>query len=236
MSPQIQWLGDIEKGGPGGYVAKALSEGIGGFVKGYTYGREKATEKAMKEKEIGISQSELDLKTKQLENDYAKLDYDKRKDTYDTMVKLLPSVPPEKQTELLSSPEWTTLEKSLGLPSLSGSTLSPEVPKPSWGQTQETASIKADLTRGQGSISTLVGEPLPVDIKTEEDAFNYISKKGRDPSEFATELSRYRTANPTMSTKTKGRQVSPYKEYPDAYLEGGKWKVKRGGKVYKIEE
>jgi hypothetical protein len=237
--PGIQWLGDVDtttaaektKRENQSLIAQALKSGIGTYLKE----KEKGEERALEGRKIEVAESEATTKQKQAEYDYSKLDYDKKKDAYDTMIKLLPSVPPEKQAELTSSPEWIALEKSLGMPSLSGSTISPEAPKPSWGQEQETASIKADLTRGQGSISTLMGEPLPVDIKTKEDALNYISKKGRDPAEFAVELTRFDTEASTIPGKGKG-QRSPYKEYPDAYLEGGVWKVKRGGKVYKIEE
>ena len=227
--PQLQWLGTIEKEDAGSYLAKALGEGIQGFTSGYMGAKQR-------QKEEAIQQSELDLKKKQIENDYSKLDYDKRKNVYDTMVKLLPSVPADKQAELTSSPEWTALEKSLGMPSLSGTTLSPEKTKPSWGQEQETASIKSDLMRGRGSISTLVGEPLEFIMKDEASALDYISKKGRNPAEFGAELSRYQTGAPTIGMKGKGKQTSPYKEYPDAFQEGGVWKVMRNGKKYKVQE
>jgi hypothetical protein len=232
----IQWLGDIPRETSGGYIAKALGEGVSGYFKGRIYGEEKVEEKRRWEEEKGLKETEIDLKKKKLEHDYAKLDYDKRKEAYDSMVKLLPSVPPDKQMELTSSPEWTELEKSLGLPSLSGSTLSPEEPKPSWGQTQETESIKADLARGRGSISTLVGEPLDFQIKDLDTALDYISKKGRNPAEFAASLEKYKTGATAAPAAKGGKQKSPYPEYPDAYLDKGVWKVKRGGKVYRIEE
>lgn len=37
-------------------------------------------------------------------------------------------------------------------------------------------------------------------------------------------------------SKTEPVGKSPYKEYPDAFEEGGVWKVMRGGKKYRIEE
>jgi len=233
--PGITWLGDIEKETSGGYLAKALGGGISTGLQTYVGMKEKGKERAFEEKKFGLQQSELDLKKKQIEHDYAKLDYDKRKDAYDSMVKLLPSVPPDKQRELTESVEWTTLEESLGLPHLSGTTLSPEATKPSWGQEQEVAAVKAALIQGRGTLSQMVGEPLPKDIKTKQDALDYISLKGLDPSLFTAELTRYEEA-PTVAAKGKGRQTSPYKEYPDAYLDKGVWKVRRGGKVYKIEE
>ena len=232
--PQLQWLGDIEKETGGGYLAKALGGGISTGLQTYVGMKEKGRERALEEKKLGISQSELGLKKQQIEHDYAKLDYDKRKDAYDSMVKLLPNVPPDKQAELTGSVEWTTLEDSLGLPHLSGATLSDKT-KPSWGQEQEVAAVRAALSQGRGTLSQMVGEPLPKDIKTKQDALDYISLKGLDPSLFTAELARYDIA-PTVAPTKKGRQTSPYKEYPDAYLEGGKWKVRRGGKVYRVEE
>jgi len=45
---------------------------------------------------------------------------------------------------------------------------------------------------------------------------------------------------PTTQTPQQGPQPtvkkSPYPEYPDAFLEGGIWKVRRNGKKYKIED
>jgi len=36
--------------------------------------------------------------------------------------------------------------------------------------------------------------------------------------------------------KIRGKEKSPYAEYPDAFKEGGKWKVMKDGKKYRIEE
>jgi len=229
--PQLQWLGDIEKETGGGYLAKALGQGVSSGIQSYMGTKEQRRREQLSQQ---TAASEMELKKQQIEHDYAKLDYDKRKDAYDSMVKLLPNVPPDKQAELTGSVEWTTLEDSLGLPHLSGATLSDKT-KPSWGQEQEVAAVRAALTQGRGTLSQMVGEPLPKDIKTKQDALDYISLKGLDPSLFTAELARYDIA-PTVAPTKKGRQTSPYKEYPDAYLEGGKWKVRRGGKVYRVEE
>ena len=239
MSPQLQWLGDIPKEDAWSSVAKAIQGGMAGFTSGMGMGMEKQKLGMEREKttaSLKMAQSELDLKGKQLEHDYAKLDYDKRKDMYDTMVKLLPNVPSEKQVELTSSPEWMTLEKSLGMPSLSGTTLSPEKTKPTWGQENEVASIRSDLMRGSGTTYSLMGEPEPFDMKTEEDALNYLSKRNQNPAMYSAELARFKTITPTGKGVKKGGQSSPYKEYPDAFQEGGVWKVMRGGKKYKIQE
>lgn len=40
----------------------------------------------------------------------------------------------------------------------------------------------------------------------------------------------------SILSQRKKKTKSPYPEYPDAFLEGGKWKVIRDGKKYKIEE
>lgn len=172
-------------------VAQVL-EGVTAGVKAWQTGQKETRKAGIKEREISLLESAQELKGKKLEHDYAKLDYDKRKDMYDTMTKLLPSIPENKQLEITSTPEWMKLEESLGMPHLSGTTLRDEK-EPSWGQEQETSSMRADLVRGRGSISTLVGEPIDFPIDSMDAALDYISKKKRDPSEFAEELKRYET-------------------------------------------
>ena len=65
--PQIQWLGDIDTSNSGGgYLAKALGEGIGGAVKGYFAGKERAKEREIKGRELEMQESELELKKKEI--------------------------------------------------------------------------------------------------------------------------------------------------------------------------
>jgi hypothetical protein len=222
--PGIQYLGNIEsdKNADIPYLANALKGGMEGF----NTGRKIRQEREDVEFSQKIQLSALDIKQKELENSYAKLDYDKRKDMYDTMVKLMPTVPPEKQKELTSSPEWIKLEESLGMPNLSGTTMTPDV-KPSWGQAQENASIKADLTRGRGSISTLLGEPLEFIIDSKDKALDYISKKGRNPAEFANELASFdettSVSEGTGKDKYKVGQTIKKDGKTYKYIGNGKW-------------
>jgi len=222
--PQLQYLGDIPK--QGNNDISALAQALQGGIAGYFGAKENR-------KKNELAQSEIDLKSKQLEHDYAKLDYDKRKDMYDTIIKLLPSVPPEKQQELTSSPEWTTLEKSLGVPSLSGTTVSPEKSKPSWGQEQEKEAVKANILRGRvGPKRDMYGISEPIILDTKEKVIDYITESGFDPNDpvFTDKLSQFNIEG------VGGKRKSPYKEYPDAFQEGGVWKVMRGGKKYKVQE
>ena len=239
--PALQWLGDIEKETGGGYLAKALGGGINTGISAYLGQKEKGREGAIKERELGMQQSEIDLKKKQLEHDYSKLDYDKRKDMYDTMVKLLPSIAPDKQAELTSTPEWMELEKSLGMPSLSGSPLSPETPGPGWSNEQNVEAVRTNLIRKRvGPKRDMFGISEPKELNTLQDAIDHITEENLNPEMFKNELSQYQTEEPIVgkggAKKVGVRSASPYKEYPDAYQEGGVWKVKRGGKTYTIKE
>jgi hypothetical protein len=154
------------------------------------------------------------------------------------MVKLLPNVSPDKQVELTGSVEWTTLEDSLGLPHLSGIALSPAKPEPGWSNVEKVEAVRANLVRRRvGPKRDMYGISEAKNLETLTDAIDHITEEGLNPSLYTAELAGYQET-PTIAPKGKGkgRQTSPYKEYPDAYLEGGKWKVRRGGKVYKIEE
>jgi len=225
--PQLQWLGDIEKETAGGYLAKALGGGISKGFEAYAGTKQRLKEEAEEKRKTGVAegvaQSELDLKQKQLEHDYAKLDYDKRKDMYDTMTKLLPSIQPEKQQELTSSPEWITLEKSLGMPSLSGSTISPEdkTAKPGWTGEQKVEAVRANLVRGRvGPKRDMYGISEPKELSTLTDAIDHITEEGLSPSMFENELERYKTP-PPIGGKGKGK---------DKYKVGQK--INKGGKTY----
>ena len=265
--PGITWLGDIEKETGGGYLAKALGQGVSTGLQTYVGMKEKRKreqiEDALKRGELTLAEAKLELakseesgrqerskaelglgerklsfeqqtaeseitiKKQQIERDYAKLDYDKRKDAYDSMVKLLPNVPPDKQAELTGSMEWTTLEESLGLPHLSGIALSPDKTKPSWGQEQEVAAVKAALAQGRGTLSQMVGEPLPKDIKTKQDALDYISLKGLDPSLFTAELARYEET-PTVAPTKKGKVITDKYKVGQTIVKGGKTYTYKG--------
>lgn len=45
-----------------------------------------------------------------------------------------------------------------------------------------------------------------------------------------------KTQDTMQSTKKDGFDKSPYREYPDAFLENGQWKVIRNNRKYRIEE
>jgi len=230
---QLQWLGQMprKREDDMSYVAEAIKGGTSAYLEG----REKAFSTRLKSREVGVQESELAQKGKKIEYDYAKLDYDKRKDAYDTMAKLLPSLPPEKQQELTTSPEWTKLEDSLGLPNLSSSTMSNK-PEPGWSNVEKVAAVRENLTRRRvGPKRDMFGISEAKDLSTEQDAIDYITEEGLDPSQFKAELAGYVASSTTDKKQGKGRK-SPYKEYPDAFLEGGVWKVNRNGKKYKIQD
>ena len=240
--PQLQWLGNLDKGkNNSSQLAEAIGGGISSGLGAYAQTKEKAKENAFK-------QEELDIKKDQAKHDWAKLDYDKRKDMYDTMIRVLPNVPADKQMELTSSPEWVELEKSLGMPSLANTTMSSES-KVGWSNEQKVASVRADIIRGRvGAKRDMYGISEPKILDSEEAILDHISDEGLDPAMFSDVISqRFGNTNaPTTEAKVKGKsssvtgyttsEKSPYKEYPDAFKEGGKWKVMRNGKKYIVQE
>jgi len=218
---ELQWLGNLpsDKNVDVPYLANALKEGISGYQQQKKYNQERSD----KQFEQSIQQSAMDIKQKELEQNYSKLDYDKKKEIYDTMVKLLPNLPLDKQKEMTSSPEWTTLESSLGIPSIAGASVEKESDM-TWAQQQSDASIRADIQRGRGSISTLVGEPLDFTIDSKDKALDYISKKGRNPADFAEELSKYDNSPTSTASSTSDKMGK------QQYKKGQT--IKKNGKVY----
>lgn len=56
------------------------------------------------------------------------------------------------------------------------------------------------------------------------------------PTEVAKEIPQPGAAAPVAAPEIAPETKSPYPDYPDAFLEGGVWKVIREGKKYKIQE
>jgi hypothetical protein len=48
-----------------------------------------------------------------------------------------------------------------------------------------------------------MGKPEPFEMKTEEDAMNYLSKRSQNPAMYATELARFKTIVPEGKGKRK---------------------------------
>ena len=233
--PALQWLGDIEKETEGGYLAKALGGALTTGVSSYLGQKEKGRESAIKEREMGMQQSELDLRRKQLEHDYSKLDYDKRKEMYDTMVKLLPSIAPDKQMELTSTPEWMELEKSLGIPSLSGSTVGPETAKPGWSNEQNVEAVRTNLIRKRvGPKRDMFGISEPKELVTLQDAIDHITEENLNPEMFKNELSQYQTETATVGKggekKVTVRPANEYKVGEKKVKDGVTYTYKGNGK------
>jgi len=67
---------------------------------------------------------------------------------------------------------------------------------------------------------------------------NLIMKviNGKNPQEAVVEVIKERLAKEMDEVSQSTDEQNPYKEYPDAFNEGGVWKVIRNGKKYKIEE
>jgi hypothetical protein len=185
--PQLQWLGTLGAQDKSG--VDKLESGIALAMNMAMKGKEMGMQKKVSEANIANAQSETDIKRTQLEREYAKVDFDKKRDAYDSMVKLLPNLPPEKQVEVTSSPEWVALESSIGVPSIKGSTLNPEQPKPGWSNISNTEAVRANLIRKRvGPKRDMYGMSEPKELATAQDAVDYITEEGLDPAQFAREL------------------------------------------------
>lgn len=193
---QLQWLGTLPKQTSGGYLAEAIGEGVSGYFKKKGEGEKIQREEAKEESIMDLRQKEYDLK-------FSKIDYDKRKDLYDTMIKMLPNLPEDKQRALTSSSEFTSLEESLGVPSISGTALEAES-EMTWSQEQNVSSVRADLARGRGSIKDFYGKPEPTEITTLDEALDYISNKRLDPAGFGEELKRFEGMTPDVEDDKGG--------------------------------
>jgi len=208
---QIQWLGSLEpRRTQMGYLAEALGKTGAGYFTGLEQKRKEQLEMEEKEKERAITREEIDLKRQQLRRDYSKTSYETRTKIYDTLIKAAQTIPEDRQRELFSSDEWRELEKSIGAPSLHDTTFPPkeEEKVPSWKQSQDVDSVRADLVRGRGSISDFFGKPEPTPITTMDEALDYISNKGLSPSLFKEELKKYSTTEGgEMGVGSKGKVV-----------------------------
>ncbi len=118
-------------------------------------------------------------------------------------------------------------------------------------QARETISKTPAELQGRNFLLSAEGKyretapKLPKDMN--KDVFTVAAKLAGDPLMYDDQTA-YRQAiidnipqaqeilkqTKTAPTKTAGK--SPYKEYPDAFQEGGVWKVMRKGKKYKIQE
>lgn len=105
--------------------------------------------------------------------------------------------------------------------------------------------------RGRNFLLTAEGKyretapKLPKDMN--KDVFSVAAKLAGDPLMYDDQTA-YRQAiidnipqaqeilKQTKTTPVKTSGKSPYKEFPDAFLEDGVWKVMRKGKKYKIED
>jgi len=197
----FQWLGDISQESDASKLGKSISAGVGAYLAA----KEAGQERRLKERATSLEEKGVQVKNRELDLQLSKMDYDNRREIYKTLVEILPSVPPEKQDQLVTSPEFEKLEESLGVPHLNAGIAirRKDENTPSWGQEQDVASVRADLLRGRGVTKDLYGQMLPTELKTEQDALDYLSNKGLDPSLFSAELSRYKTPAPTTTGKGK---------------------------------
>lgn len=67
----------------------------------------------------------------------------------------------------------------------------PKEKQPTWGQEQNVASVKSGLKSGKGTVRGDFGKIETIDLKTSQDALNYIIQENLDPALFAEELKLY---------------------------------------------
>jgi len=188
---QMQMLGEFPTSRSSmSYLAEAIGDFGGNYLKAKREQRETQRREGIEQKR---SEAEIDIKKRTFERDIAKIDYNKRSVMYKTLTKLLPSLPSEKQVEMTSSPEWLELEKSLGVPSISGSIMTDTKKKnPTWGQDQNIASVRADILRGRvGPKRDIYGLSEPLVLDSREKTIDYITSENLDPSLFEAELARF---------------------------------------------
>lgn len=150
-------------------VAQAMAGGMAGFAAG-------------KEKR----------ETRELELE--KIDYGKKKDMYNMLLKRAEMLgDSEASTRLFSSDMWQELENNLGIPHIvdleEGKPTKPvkfkgKEGKPTWGQKESMKGVEADIRRKRGVVSDVVGQMIPYEMKTREEALDYISRKKLDPTRF----------------------------------------------------
>lgn len=93
---------------------------------------------------------------------------------------------------------------------LAGGYIAPETEKgPTFTQQQKIDSLKADLSRGRGSMQTQFGEAQPFEIESMDDALDVISRSNLSPTLFKEELRKWaerdtiRSQIPTLKEKGK---------------------------------
>lgn len=129
MSPQLQWLGDIERDTGAGYTARALGKGVGAAATGYVAGRQR-----VREEEAAAVES----KTKM-----AQLNQEQLMDTIRLINSTLSHIPEDKRVEMLEDPEVQAVYDAAGVP----------IPKPvvedrPWAGTSWMDRIRAAGTPG----------------------------------------------------------------------------------------
>ena len=155
-------------------LAEAMEKGAGGFVKGMEYGQ--ARQEKQEERKL----------------EFEKVDWQKRKDTYDMMIKAGELLDESSATRMFSEPIFQQLESSLGMPHIVDTEGEGKVgykqekeKVPTWNQAQELEGVKSDIKRKRGTVSDIAGQMIPFEMKTVDDAMDYISRKQLDPSLFA---------------------------------------------------
>jgi hypothetical protein len=128
------------------------------------------------------------ITTEKLKNDYAKMDYDKRKTLYDKGIEAISMIQdPAKQQEFTASPEWSELEKSLGMPSLSNQFLRKDSGTsggPSYAQDQENQSIQDSIARGEGFVPGIMGMEDKVPLTNEQQIADFLAQRKRGQASF----------------------------------------------------
>lgn len=100
-------------------------------------------------------------------------------------------------------------------------------------QEQEVKSIKSDLKRGKGTQFSLMGEPLPFEMKTLDDALNYLSGRKYSPSLFKEELKRFKEGTVDLGKLLKKQPLKEKVKGVRAQYKIGN-KIKKGGKTYTV--
>jgi len=200
-------------------LAEAMEKGAGGFVKGMEYGQERREKVQTAETEERHWGEEMVLKRDELKHKMATLSHSQIMDSAKLLTdisKMVAKEDPARAREMLEEPEIQAVFEAAGVP-----LPRPYVEDRPWEGTSWLDRIGAAATPG----------PTEMEKKRGELRWGGV---------VSPPVTRTRPATPRsnlLSPQGEGGGKSPYTEYPDAYMDSdGKWKVKRGGQVYRIEE
>ena len=195
--PGMQFFGtEPEWKSRGTRVAEAMGEGI----ESYRLGKERREKREAGLRSEARAERGLDIQTLQLKKQLEGIDYNKKKEAYDLLMKRAELLGDEESsTRLFSSPVFQELENSLGISHIVDldKVKEGEAPKtvkfrpkttPTYSQEQAEAGILSDIKRGSGTTANMMGQMIPYTIDSREKAMDYLSFKKQDPSKYKSAL------------------------------------------------